>query len=869
MKSWAEIEDYIHVLGATQVRTTLPLTDDWRFHAGDIAEASQPDFDDSSWRVLSIPHDYSIEHEFAGHHAANGFVRSGVVWYRTPFKCGTKRRPADMGATSEPRRGKTWVVFDGVSMNSEVWINGRYLGLHPYGFTPFWYDITPFVHVDPDRENVLAVRADCSLQPFSRSYTGTGLFRHVWLISTGTLHIEQWGVTAQTVRVESGCAQIAIATGVRVDRYPETEWNAFDWQGRGTEYNNFVEKNCTLITSVCDLNGNTIAETQDTRTIPQFQRELFWQVVDIPCPRYWSPEQPDLYVIRSTVLADGEAVDDAITPLGVRTLDFDARHGFRLNGHPTKLKGVCLHQDSGIYGGAVPVRAWVKKLLQLKGAGCNAIRTSHHPFPAEFYHVCDYLGMMVMDEAFDEWQQGWDRGLIEQAYGKAAYGYYLYFEQWHATDLRAMIRRDRNHPSIVMWSVGNEIPELYFPEGVGVLDRLVRICKEEDTSRPVTVCAEGNHLLYIHEGIMDLVDVAGYNYVNSREGEAMYDRIHSEHPDWILLGSETAYEPLHWKAVRDNPYVIGQFLWVGCDYLGEGADMFGEDSRLGATFDIAALAGSKENSSRHVIRHGWAFGLLDVIGTPRSEYFYRKSVWDQLQHCSRERWLSAGAAATDLQNAGGWRSQQLESAFVHLAVKLEGPGERQTYRYLQALSHWNWAADELKTVYCFTNCEQAELFLNGESLGKKQRAPASPFALEWELGYQPGCLTAHGYVGTESVCEHSLRTAGQAAAIRLQTDSDPIPGRNSLVEILIEVVDESGAPVPDARNRIAVEVSGPAQLLGVLSGDMTSSESYRSSSCAAYRGRCMAVVQAGGSPGAIEVKADSEGLVAGRVAIQA
>ncbi len=811
-------------INSTQARKIMQLDGDWRFHAGDAA-AAEAEFDDSHWRSLAIPHDYSVEAGFSEEHPANGYVQSGVLWYRKHFSL-----------SAEERQNKLFLLFDGVSMNSQVWVNGRFLGLHPYAYTPFWYDITPFVNFGEPASNVIAVKADCTLQPFGRSYTGAGLFRNVWLVSTYPLHVEQWGVTAETMNLSGEEAEISICTKIRADRYPETLWNAFSWQGN-MALNNEIEKKCTLVTSIVGKGGNIAGEIQDTAVIPAFSRHVFKQTVKVAKPEIWSPESPTMYSIHTKLFIDGVLADDILTPLGIRTVSFDEDNGFSLNKKSIKIKGVCLHQDAGIFGGAVPVEAWVKKLSMLKAAGCNAIRTSHHPFPAEFYHVCDYMGMMVMDEAFDEWQQGWDRKLLEKPYGKNTYGYYLYFQQWHETDLRAMVQRDRNHPCVIMWSMGNEIPELYFHEGVEVLNKLIKICKEEDTTRPVTVCAEGNHLLRLREDIMGQVDIAGYNYVNSREGDEWYSRLHAAHPGQVLLGSETEYEPEHWKAICERPYVIGQFLWVGYDYLGEGADVLGEDSGLGFTFDISALSNSSDGTGRKILRHGWAFGLVDIIDTPGGEYFYRKSIWGK-------------------------------EPMVQLAIKPEIREDKKSYTYFQSHLHWNWNKGDRKTVYCFTNCEKVELFLNGSSLGMLEKDPANPYALEREVDYEPGALSAVGYNHGVKVSESILVTAGQASAIKLECESEPLgaEGKN-FISIYISITDEKGIIVPDASNRVAVSVNGGASLFGVVSADMTSSESYRSHCCKAYKGRCMAVVKTAEGKGVLEIEAVSQGLTPARLVV--
>lgn len=797
------------MLDGTDYRSMTTLRDNWRFHAGDAPGAQAVGYYDSAWRTVQLPHDDSAESDFDATHPANGYVRAGVLWYRLPFV--SPERHAG---------GKRYLMFDGAAMNAEVWVNGRCLGTHPYAYTPFWHDLTP--HLRPaGEENVLAVKVDASLQPFGRSYQGNGLFRRVQLIVTAPLHIDVWGVVARTESIDAEGAAISVATNVSVGRYPETKWNAFVWQGNGMADNNEISKTCRLRTAILDPEGREVVVAEAETIVPQFGKHRFEQRLRVSEPALWHPDQPNLYRVRSVLFVEGEPADDALTPLGIRTLSFTAAKGFELNGVETKIKGVCLHQDAAIFGGAVETPTWARRLALLKEAGCNAVRTSHHPFPTEFYHACDFLGMMVMDEAFDEWRSGWDRGYSDSPYGKNGYGYSLYFDQWFETDLRAMLRRDRNHPSVIMWSVGNEIPELYFDEGIPILRRLVEICKEEDGTRPATVCAEGNHLLRLREGIMDWVDVPGYNYVASREGHAYYERLHAERPDRALLGSETEFEPEHWKRVMRHRYVIGQFLWVGIDYLGEGADVLGEDAALGNTFDISALAGG---------RRGWGFGLVDSVGTPRGEYYYRRSIWS-------------------------------DEPFVRLAVKQPVRAASESYAYMNSQLHWNWNEGERKTVYVFTNCDAAEVFLNGRSLGVWAKDAENYRAIELDVDYVPGTLAAVGLNEGRRACEDALVTAGEAARLELSSDAERLSadGRD-FAELRIVVVDKDGRRVPDAAHSITVAVRGGGSLLGVYSADATSSESYRSSSCRAYRGIAAAVVRAGREPGAIAIEASAPGL---------
>jgi beta-galactosidase len=540
-------------------RVVQSLDHDWRFHQGEATGAELVGFDDAGWVALNVPHDYSITGEFSEKHPSSqsgGWVQAGVGWYRKRLHVATMVRGQ-----------KVFVIFDGVSMNSQVWLNGRFLGLRPSGHTPFHYDITAFLDPGDAAPNILAVRVDTSLQPYSRFYCGSGINRHVRLLITNPLHIEPLGVTVNLAHVDAAKAEIEISTDIRVERYAETDWDLF----RDPAKNNTVSKCCLLTTRVLDQQGKVCAEATEVCEMPHFSRQRLEQRLALPAPRLWSPEDPYLYLVQSQLSVEGQIIDETRTPLGVRTVTVDTVNGLQLNGRSIKLKGVCLHQDAGVFGAAVPLKKWVRQLRLVQGMGCNAVRTSHHPFPAEFYDCCDVLGLLVVDEAFDEWQMGWTRGQAEQPFGKNTYGYHLYFEQWHETDLRAMIRRDRHHPSVIMWSIGNEIPEQYYAAGAAVSRRLVRICKEEDPTRPVTLGTEGNGKLPILDAFMEPLDVKGYNYVDLKNGAAFYDAIRRVHPDWVLLGTETGYDPAHWQAILRDPAVLGQFLWAGYDYLGESA----------------------------------------------------------------------------------------------------------------------------------------------------------------------------------------------------------------------------------------------------------------------------------------------------------
>jgi beta-galactosidase len=786
-------------------RVVESLDQDWRFHQGDASGAAQPGFEDAGWMTLDVPHDYSIAGDVSETHPSShsgGWVPTGVAWYR-------KHLPLPAAAQGR----KVFVCFDGVSMNSQVWLNGRFLGQRPSGHTPFHYDLTPHLSHDDGAQNILAVRVDTTLQPYSRFYGGSGINRHVWLITTDRLHIEPWGVTARVTQLDAAEARLAITTDVRVERYVETDWDLF----RNPAQNNAVTKRCLLTTRILDPQGRVCAEASDTCDMPHFSRQRVQQALTVQAPHPWSPEEPNLYLVQSQLSVGGQVIDETRTPLGIRTVAVDPARGFLLNGNPVKLKGVCLHQDAGVFGAAVPLKKWVRQLQRVKAMGANAVRTAHHPFPAEFYDCCDVLGLMVVDEAFDEWQQGWTRGQSEQPFGKNTYGYYQYFEQWHDADLRAMIRRDRHHPCVIMWSIGNEIPEQYYAEGTAVARRLAAICKEEDPTRPVTIGTEGNGKLPILDAFMEPLDVKGYNYIDLKHGTAFYDDVRRAHPDWVVLGTETGYDPAHWQAILRDPAVLGQFLWVGYDYLGEAPPPTAE-------------------RSPNTLPHGWKGGLITITDEPKPEYHYRRCLW------------SAEPVVRLSVKTGPWTPQAL-------------------WAPIPAAEHWNWPPGDVKTIYGFSNCEEVELFLNGRSLGVKRPGDsAHPCLVEWDVPFEPGILHTIGRRGGGGAdCEHGLTTAGAPHHVELVTDDTRLRADGSDVALVdIRVVDARGIVVPHVMDRVAVRVAGAGDLAGLTNGDLDCRVSFRASETTLVAGRAQAVVRAAKTDGELIVTVVVDGLPAAR-----
>ena len=564
---------------------------DWKFFKEDATGAQRTDFVDSAWRTLNLPHDWSIEGPYSETHptgGSGGYLPTGIGWYRKHFSI-----------PQQYKDRKVFIEFDGVYMNSDVWINGHHLGNHPYGYTSFHYDMTPYLNYG-DKKNVLAVRVDNSKQPNTRWYSGSGIYRHVRLLVTDKLHISLWGTFVTTADVSKESADVKVSTKVS---------NESD-----------VLKKTTLVTAVVDKDGTVIGTVETSHNIAANSEYEFVQHVRVKKLHLWSVDSPYLYKVCSVVKDAGKQVDNAEIPLGIREIHFDADRGFLLNGEHVKINGVCVHHDGGCVGAAVPERVLERRLEILKEMGCNALRISHNPPAPELLDMCDRMGFLVMDEAFDEWKRG-----------KREYGYHEYFDRWAIKDLKSMLHRDRNHPSVIIWSVGNEIPEQDDPEGIEILAELVETCHREDPTRPVTsgcdyIVAEPHQTT---AGFLNLLDVVGYNYADRwrLRREIYYDDDRHNFPDRKIIGSESVsvggvrgdYSPAEpnswwgnyttrmiraeqlWKFVKTHDYVAGDFMWTGIDYLGE--------SRW-----------PHKNASS---------GMLDLCGCRKDGFYFYQSQWTE------------------------------------------------------------------------------------------------------------------------------------------------------------------------------------------------------------------------------------------------
>jgi beta-galactosidase len=763
--------------GPRPARATTSFDSDWRFLKGDAPGAERPEFDDAAWRRLDVPHDWSIEGPFDEKNPTGrdgGYLPAGVGWYRKHF---------DVPAAHSKRR--VFVEFDGVMANSDVWVNGRHLGRRPYGYIGFRYELTE--HLNFGRSNVIAVRADNSGQPASRWYTGAGLYRHVRLVVADPVHVEHWGTFVTTPRVERGRAVVRVET---------TVVNQSD-----------APRSVRVGVTLRAPDGRRVKMPEAApQTIAPGASARFAQEGEVRNPRRWDTTDPALYEAGVHVYADGRSTDGELVPFGIREFKFEPATGFWLNGRNFKLYGVCLHHDGGAFGAAVPLRVWERRLRILRRFGANAIRTAHNPPAPEFLDLADRMGFLVMDETFDAW-----------TVKKREYDYHLYFNEWSKTDTRDTVRRDRNHPSVVIYSAGNEIHDTPKPDlAKRILAGLIEVFHAEDPTRPVTQALFRPNVSGDYDnGLADMLDVVGQNY---REKELL--AAYHQKPTRKILGTENTHAREQWLALRDNPPYAGQFLWTGVDYLGESP--------------------------------GWPlvsfnFGLLDRTGTPYPVAFQRLSWWGTTPTVYAVRRVAPTPLAPTDPGYGNDRRP-------HVLFPDWTPRDRGAHE---------------ENVEVYSNAGQVELFLNGRSLGSKARPPDDA-PRNWRVPFEPGTLRAVGTDGGKVVATHELKTAGRPARLVLNADrSDLAHHWDDVAYVEALVVDEAGVVVPDASHLISFETSGAGRVVAVDNGDIAGHEPFQASQRRAHRGRCFALVRASAPRGGITVTASAPGLAAGSVTLDA
>jgi beta-galactosidase len=768
----------------------IPFNFDWRFATGDHPGAEHPGFNDSEWRMVDVPHDFSIEHPFDSSHltaGGGGYAFSGTGWYRKEFP-------------SEPRfhDNTVWILFDGVYRNSEVWINGQYLGMRPYGYSSFYYELTPYLN-PVGENNVLAVKVNTSDQPNSRWYTGSGIYRNVSVIVKSKLHINQWGVFARTAEVTDNEAMVDVSI----------------------ELSNYVEADhlCTVITRFLNPEGRQVAFAESNTEVNAGQQQIIEQIIRVRNPRLWSVEDPNLYTLQVEVRSGNRMIDSYNTPYGIRTFRFDPEKGFFLNGMHVKLKGVNNHHDGGPLGAAVLDYTHKRQLSILKEMGCNAIRMSHNPPSPGLLAYADSMGFLVINEIFDEWMDG-----------KTPAGYAAHFEEWYERDVANWIRRDRNHASVIAWSIGNEVKEQWDEvNGPRITSMLIEASRKHDNTRPFT--AGFNGIPNVNSsGMGELLDLVGYNY-----HEALYRTDHERFPDRVIYGSETVMYPYHdhgcwqmrtyeqWLDGQLEDFVAGEFLWTGFDYLGEaGIGEVGTGCEFWQTWPGWPSRGA-------------SCGVIDMCGFPKPGYWFRKALWN-------------------------------EEPMVYLAVQTDVSARKRYecsfWSWPMIEAHWNHdIAGDTLAVHVYTNVPNVELLLNGESLGAREWDLRNEAFLFWEIPYEPGKLEAVGTTNDGKKVSVAVQTAGEPARIVLFPDREVIrANRQDLGYINVQVLDANDIPVPFADNLIELEVSGAGRLLAVGNGNQHSHTPLRGSRMEAWQGKCLAIIQSLDVGGDIIITARSAGL---------
>lgn len=748
------------------------LNDDWSFYLGDGKYLGAEFYDHSEWRVLDLPHDWSVEMPASPELAScTGYLPGGIAWYR---------RFLDVPA--EKAGKKVYIYFEGVYNNSDVFINGKWIGKRPNGYISFMYDLTPYINFGG--RNVIAVRVDHSQDADSRWYTGSGIYRDVYMVYSDPVHINQWGVS-YSAKINGSRASVDVKTEVK--------------------NNTAASQNVEVLNSIRNAEGKTVATGKYSLKAGASSVTSGHRTLTVRNPELWDLDHPYLYTIHTEIRVKGRLTDSSDESLGLRTLTFDPDKGFSLNGKNMKVKGLCIHHDAGCLGSAVPAEVWRERLLQLKAIGCNAIRLSHNPQAPCVYDICDEIGLLVKDEAFDEWEypkkkwiEGWNVGT------PGFQGSAHYFREWCKTDLGDMIRRDRNHPSIILWSIGNEVDYPNDPYSHPVLDEagisqyhvkgyqtsqpraerlgeiakdLVAEAKKYDTSRPVTAALAGA-VMSNETDYPFVLDVVGYNYTEDR-----YAMDHEKYPDRVLYGSETRHDLEAWKAVRDNDFIFGQFIWTGMDYLGEAGPW----------------------PSR-----GFTTGMLDLTGAIKPGGYFRRALWAESPVAYLGTYISE-------EDWGDW-------------VAPDAP------------QVWNYEEGEQVRVVTYTNCTSAELWLNGKLVGERKPYDDSNAIIWWDLPYAPGTLEVKAYIEEELAATDKIVTTGLPYAITASLNKEKYQvGEFAMVRI--SVLDEHGNLVVLADNEITCEVEGPASIIAVESGEGNAADNFRDNVQRCKNGSILAYVK--------------------------
>ncbi len=828
----------MNLTASTNSRRERRFDDGWRFRPGDYPGAENPSFNDLGWRKIDLPHDWSIEDlsshpESTGEEAiwedcgcpeevgpfsrlrsegkgATGWVLGGVGWYRKSF-----------AIPESVENGRVELLFDGVYMNADVWINGHHLGHHPYGYTGFSYEITS--HLRERGENMVAVRVNNNGKN-SRWYSGSGIYRHVWLTLTGNLYVPLWGLHIAAAEVSQDSAKLSAS--VRINN------------------RNRTSRDVTIRLRVLGPGGNVSESSQAKQQVAPESEVEVQLTRSVDRPKLWSPATPHMYSAEVEVLSENLIVDRISRDFGIRKVEVDAVKGLRINGEPLKLRGGCLHHDNGALGSVAIDRAEERRVELMKANGFNAIRCSHNPPSPAFLVACDRLGMLVIDEAFDTWESA-----------KNPEDYHLYFKEWWQRDLDAMVLRDRNHPSIIFWSIGNEVPERADPAGVAIAKQLIERVRQLDSTRPITMAVPFFFEFLLNGGkprpwsdtdaAFQHLDVCGYNYEWRN-----YESDHARHPTRVMLGTESL--PIQTAEISETvnrcPYVLGDFVWTGMDYLGEAgigaARLSPRVNPIGPPPKPPEIPAGLElpfppDTSFVGTDFPWfnAYcGDIDLIGNKKPQSYFRDVVWGRSK--------------------------------LEMAVRRVPPDGRKeeitAWGWFDELRSWTWPGEEglPVTVRIYSTGDQVRLLLNGKEVGSAAVSTKTKLTAEFSVPYAPGELKAIALKDSNPIAELSFKTTGTPYRITLHPDRSELKrDRNDLSYVMVHVEDEEGSVVPDAMADVTFDVIGAGELAGVGNANPKEMASFRRPLRRTFHGKCLAVVRPTGSRGQITVQARSEDLL--------
>ena len=772
---------------------------DWKFNRGEVENVQFIDYYDSLWRSIDLPHDWSIE-DIPGTNSAfdstalwgidGGYLVGGTAWYRKTFK-----------VPQEYAGKRISIYFEGIYMNADVWLNGKHLGNHPYGYTAFEYDLSNLVKIG--EENIIAVQVKNEGKN-SRWYSGSGIYRHVWLNVSSPVYAKTWGTFITTPIITKNEATVKIRTQIKNE--------------------SGEPKNLKMVARIINSKGEKVAIEKTKKQLNVDEETNFEQDLLVRSPELWSPENPDLYTAIIQIQDNnGKLLDLIEEKFGIRNLEFSVEKGFLLNGVPTLLKGGCMHHGNGPLGAAAYNRADERRIELMKASGFNAIRCAHNPPSEAFLDACDRIGMLVIDETFDMWRRP-----------KNPQDYSNYFDDWWQRDVDAMVLRDRNHPSVIMWSIGNEIPERGEAEGSKTSKMLADYVRNLDSTRPVTSAVNG--LNPDKDPYFATLDIAGYNYSfgGDHGQKSIFEYDHKRVPSRIMYCAESY--PLEafgsWMDVLKYPYVLGDFVWTGFDYLGEAS---------------IGWRGYPHDENYYPWNQAFC-GDLDICGNKQPQSYYRDVLWE----------------------VGDQISLFVKPPVPSFPVK-KNRADWSKWHWHDWVSEWNWEGYEneyLGVIVC-SRYEKVELFVNGQSLGAKPTNIESEYLAWWSVPYHSGELKAVGMNGDSIKAISVLNTAQNPVKINLTADRNIIKANGQdLSYITVELTDEIGLLNPATDNLVEFEISGPGKIIAVASSNPRSIESFQQPQRKAYKGRCMVIVKSERKPGEIHLKAKSEGLIPSEILIQ-